>query len=56
LAAIKKFEDIERERDALKKEMSTLEEEANELDKLEERYSLTLIVHLIIICVKYKKV
>ncbi|CAG8558310.1 10002_t:CDS:2, partial [Funneliformis mosseae] len=38
LAAIKKLENIEYERDALKQEMAALEEEANELDKLEESY------------------
>ncbi|CAG8513138.1 6371_t:CDS:2 [Scutellospora calospora] len=38
LAAIKTLKDIECDRDALKKELATLEEEARELDKLEESY------------------
>ncbi|CAG8769810.1 10406_t:CDS:2, partial [Racocetra persica] len=38
LAAIKTLKEIESERDTLKKELASLEEEARELDKLEESY------------------
>ncbi|CAG8590992.1 4623_t:CDS:2 [Racocetra fulgida] len=38
LAAIKTLKEIESERDTLKKELAALEEEARELDKLEESY------------------